>query len=119
MIDMDKARLALMLAILNPNFPPPNSSSLLQQAKKLNLVIEVMNWTDGMYSGAVLAQDDQAWLIKIGTGRAGILSFAEIEENAVIPRLGDNILLTLTHGIVHVVVLPSAENASTDAERFE
>ena len=119
MIDMDKARLALMLAILDPNFPPPNSSSLLQQAKKLNLVIEVMNWTDGMYSGPVLAQDDQAWLIKIGTGRAGILSFAEIENNSVIPRLGDNILLTLTHGIVHVVVLPSTENASTDAERFE
>ena len=55
MIDMDKARLALMLAIFDPNFPPPNSSSLLQQARKLNLVIEVMNWTDGMYSGPVVA----------------------------------------------------------------
>ena len=119
MIDMDKARLALMLANLDPNFPPPNSSSLLQQAKKLNLVIEAMNWTDGMYSGPVVAQDDQACLIKIGTGRAGVLSFTEIEEDAVIPRLGDNILLTLTHGIVHVVVVQSANNAGTEAKRLE
>jgi hypothetical protein len=119
MIDMDKARLALMLAILDPNFPQPNSNSLLQQATELNLVIEVMNWTDGMYSGPVLGQDDQAWLIKIGTGRAGVLWFTEIEEDAVIPRLRDKILLTLTHGIAHVVVLPSVNNAGTEANRLE
>lgn len=119
MIDMDKAGLALMLAILDPNFPPPNSNSLLQQAQELNLAIEVMNWTGGVYSGPVVGLDDQAWLIKIGTGRAGVLSFAEIEEDAVIPRLGDKILLTLTHGIVHVVVLPSANIASTEAKRLD
>ena len=118
MIDMDKARLALMLAIFDPNFPPPNSSSLLQQARKLNLVIEVMNWTDGMYSGPVVAQDDQAWLIKIGSGRAGVLAFSEIEEGAGTPSMGDHILLTLTHGIVNVVVLPSDNNASTESKRL-
>ena len=87
--------------------------------RQQDFVEAAMNWTDGMYSGPVVAQDDQAWLIKIGTGRAGVLSFTEIEEDAVIPRLGDNILLTLTHGIVHVVVVQSANNAGTEARRLE
>ena len=119
MIDMDKARLALMLAILDPNFPPPNSDSLLQQAKELDLVIEVINWTSGTYFGPVVGQDEQAWLIKIGTGRAGGLSFGEIEEGAVVPRLGNNILLTLTHGLVDIVVLPFTKNARTDVNPLE
>ena len=106
MIDINKARQVLTQAILNPELPPPNSDSLLQQAKELGLVIEAMNWTSGVYSGPVVGQDDQAWLIKIGTGQAGVLSFGEIKEGALDPRLGDNILLTLTHGLVHIVVLP-------------
>lgn len=114
MIDINKAQLILIEAILDPDFPPPNSDSLLQQAKELDLVIEVMDWTDGMYCGPVVGQDDQAWLIKIGTGRAAVLSFDEIEDGAAIPRLGDNLLLTLTHGIVHVVVFSSPKNARTD-----
>ncbi|HLD44989.1 MAG TPA: hypothetical protein VJC18_06100 [bacterium] len=119
MIDIDKAMLVLVLAALDPNFLPPYSDSLIKQAKELDLLIERMNWTTGMYFGPVVGQDDQAWLIKIGTGRASVLPFCEIEEGAVIPRLGDNILLTLTHGLVHVVVFPSSENNSEDEKRLD
>lgn len=114
MIDINKAQQVLMQAILNPDFPPLNSDSLLQQAKELGLVIETMNWTSGMYSGPVVGQDDQAWLIKIGTGQAGVLSFGEIEEGAMVPQLWDNILLTFTHGLAHVIVMPADKNTSTD-----
>lgn len=103
MIDIDKGLVVLMLATLDPNFPPPNSDSLMQQAKALDLVIEMMNWTAGMYFGPVVGQDDQAWLIMIGTRRAGVLSFSEIREGGVLPRLGDNVLLTLSHGMAQVV----------------
>lgn len=120
MLDIDKAKLLLMLPALDPNFlPQPPSDSLLKQANDLDLVIEIMNWMSGMYFGPVVGQDDQAWLFKIGSGRAGILSFSEIEEGAVIPQLGDNILLTSTHGIVHVVVLQSPKNGRTDVNRLE
>ncbi|MDP2770555.1 MAG: hypothetical protein Q8O81_12070 [Giesbergeria sp.] len=119
MIDLDKARVALMLATLNPDFLPPYSEFLLQQTKKLDLVIEAMNWTSGTYSGPVVGQDDQAWLIKIGAGRAGVLSFDKIEEGAVAPRLGDNILLTLTRGLAQVVVLQSPKNIPTNETRPE
>lgn len=119
MIDINKARQVLTQAILNPDFPPSNSNSLLQQAKKLGLVIEAMNWTSGMYSGPVVGQDDQAWLIKIEAGQAGVLSFSEIEEGAAVPQLGDNILLTFTHGIVHVVVMPADKNTSSDANQLK
>lgn len=119
MIDINKAQQVLTQAILNPDFPPPNSDSLLQQAKELGLVIEAMNWTNGMYSGPVVGQDDQAWLIKIGTGRAGVLSFDEIEDGATVPQLWDNMLLTFTHGLVHVVVMPADKNTSSDARQRE
>lgn len=119
MIDIDKARMVFMLTTLDPNFPPPYSDMLMQQAGELNLVIEAMDWTAGMYFGEVVEQDDQGWLIKIGSGRAGVLSFCEIEEGTVIPRIGDKILLTFTRGIVHVVVLQSPKNAHVDANRLE
>ncbi len=119
MIDIDKARQGLMQAILDPNFPPPPSDSLFQQAKELDLVIEKMNWTSGMYFGPVVGQDDEAWLIKTGTGRAGVLTFGEIEEGAIVPRLGDNILLAMTHGMVNVVVWPTDKNSRTDTKRLE
>ena len=120
MINIDKARLILMQAILDPDFPF-KSASLLQLAKKMDLIVDPINWFGGMYFGPVVGQDDQdrAWLIKIGTGRAVVLTFGEIEEGAVVPRLGDNVLLTFGYGIAHVVVLPSAKNTSTDAKRLE
>ena len=110
MIDIDKAHLILIEAILDPDFPPPNSYSLLLQAKELGVVIEVLNWTTGTYFGPVVGQDDEAWLIKIGNRRAGVLSFDEIEVGAMVPRLGDSLLLTISHGIVHAIVLPSSKN---------
>jgi hypothetical protein len=118
MIDIDKARLILMQAILDPDFPF-KSDSLLQRAKEMDLVVDPINWFGGMYFGPVVGQDDQdqAWLIKIGTGKAVVLTFGEIEEGAAVPRLGDNVLLTLGNGIAHVVVWPSAKNASTDAAK--
>lgn len=119
MIDIDKALLILIEATLDPDFPPPNSYSLLRQAKELGVEIEVMNWMTGMYFGPVVGQDDQAWLVKIGNGRAGVLSFDEIEDGAMVPRLGDNLLLTLSHGIVHAIVLPSPKNARADVGRLE
>jgi len=99
MIDIEKANQILMQYILDPDFPL-KSASLIQQAKEMDLIIDPINWSDGMYFGPVVRQEDQdqAWLIKIGAGRAVVLAFSEIEEGAVVPRLGDNILLTLRHG---------------------
>ena len=48
MLDIDKAKLLLMVAALDPDFlPQPPSDSLLEQAHELDLVIEIMNWMSG------------------------------------------------------------------------
>ena len=115
MIDIEKANQILMQYILDPDFPL-KSASLIQQAKEMDLIIDPINWSDGMYFGPVVRQEDQdqAWLIKIGAGRAVVLAFSEIEEGAVVPRLGDNILLTLRHGMAYVIVWPSSKNIHMD-----
>ncbi len=117
MINIEKSKQILMRAILDPDFPF-KSASLIQQAKEMDLIIDSINWIDGLYFGRVVSQEDkdQAFLIKIGAGKAIVLTFCELEDGAVPPRLGDSVLVILIKGMAYLIAVPYSKNILTDSD---